>query len=159
MEVQFYFRDAQLHSGVPGTLIHTSPIGCPDHLCSPYFTNLCLVSQKRKVWDIKRKPLFLSGICFIKNWELLSCSAETQGQGCKTSWSCSMIALNIHHKQLILAFPSVFKVFPQTEARSLHGNAALGLNSCSVIMWVLSCIYKNVNKGDMSLCCRPRTVS
>lgn len=84
----------------------------------------------------KRKPLFLSGICFPRNQELVPMySAWDPGTGMQNSCSCSMIALSIHHEHLILAFLSVFKVFPQTKARSLHGNAALGLNSCSVIMY------------------------
>lgn len=137
MNAQFYFREAQLHSGVPGTLIHISSIGCPDHLCSNYFSKLCLVSQKQEGVELPVENLYSFLECVSPGIESLSQRAvsKTQGQECKTSCSCSMIALNIQHEQLILAFSSVFKVATQTEPRSLHGNAALGLNSCSVIMF------------------------
>lgn len=90
------------------------------------------------------------------------CSAqvpEVHCQGCQASCSCSMVALNTQHKHLILFFPSIFKVVPQTVVRFLHGDAALDLNCCSVSLHSSVLHEEYLDRGDMALCYRPRNVN
>lgn len=65
------FRKAGLHSAVPGTFIHTSIIGSPDHLVQQLVHRLIFGKPEVKRHGIiNRKTLFHSKMYFTRNGQM-----------------------------------------------------------------------------------------